>query len=651
MAGKSAPVDVEHQAEKTERNCHRRKGLRLACQFLGRHSGKTPAHDSGLDPVELCKQPAMRDDSLTEREQFVTVFGGFFRRVWQLPCFSSVLGRGTVFARVRWIDDFSVDYAERLMDQPIPGKLYVRQSSGLVREFSAFDTFVFNTLGYALGLVLASAPTFLGGLYPNANVYLVLTLGVIFSVFNGLIYGLFSAAMPRSGGDYVYIGRTLHPSLGFAANWGFTWSQFFGLGVYTGMCVTDALIPALTTFGYAAGIKPLVNAGNSLNEPVFIWLIGTGFLLTVFFISVAGTRTLKRFLNLFFVIAVVGTLCMMTVFLNSSREEFVREFNSFMAANANLTDAYQAVIRMGETKGLRTGQPTDIWSAILALPVGYWVFIGFTYSVYVGGEVKEPQKSQSLAILGALLSGYVLYMVVIGRYYEVVGRDFNNAVALIKDDSDSPLIGGGSMTFMSGLLTKNLAINFLISLSTFLWFYLLLFVMAAVCIRNLFAWSYDRLMPEGITRVSGRTGVPIVATLVMLGLAEVFLTLHAFFKIAFINYIAMFSVCFLIAGIAAIVFPYRRPALFQNAPPIVRTQVVGLPLITIAGMLNVVLFIIVLYSSLTNPGVSGVQGSLPSAILVVIYGTGFIIYYIARGVRLRQGGVDLNRLYDEIPPE
>ncbi len=530
-----------------------------------------------------------------------------------------------------------------------PGQ-FVRQASGLVKEFSATDTFIFNTLGYALGLVLAVTPTFLGGLYPNANIYVVLTLGVILTVFNGLVYGLFSAAMPRSGGDYVFIGRTLSPMLGFVANWGFTWSQFLGLGVYTAWCVRDALAPALLTLGYSTSSPTLVAMGSASDKPFPMFVIGSCLLATVLGVSLAGTKALKRFLNLLFFVALAGTCIMTVVFLAATHEDFVSSFNAFMAAHANLNNAFATILQQAESNGLKIGQPTDFLSALMALPIGYWAFIGFTYSVYVGGEIKNPQKSQTLGILGSLVVGYLVYMVAMGSYYNVVGRDFNNAVALVQGLPSNPLPTSGSMSFFASMITKNTAANIMISLSTFLWFYLLLFVMATICVRNIFAWSFDQVTPAVLARVTDRTRAPWVATLLVVGLAGLFMAAQAFFGITFMNYIAIFSVCFLIAGIAAVVFPYRRKQLFRQAPAIVQRRFLGLPLITFAGIGNTVLFLVVLYSALTNPGVSGAKGILPFWILVGIYGGGFVVYAAAKRYRGNRG-VDLDLLYDEIPPE
>jgi hypothetical protein len=82
----------------------------------------------------------------------------------------------------------------------------------------------------------------------------------------------------------------------------------------------------------------------------------------------------------------------------------------------------------------------------------------------------------------------------------------------------------------------------------------------------------------------------------------------------------------------------------------VKMRVAGIPLITIAGLVNLVLFTLILYSSFTLPAFSGPVGPVAIAFVLGIYVVGLVIYFVALAVR-RQQGVDLNLLYSEIPPE
>ena len=49
---------------------------------------------------------------------------------------------------------------------------------------------------------------------------------------------------------------------------------------------------------------------------------------------------------------------------------------------------YQGIISAANEAGFSAGDATFV-GALLAIPLGYWIYIGFTYSAYIGGEVKQ----------------------------------------------------------------------------------------------------------------------------------------------------------------------------------------------------------------------------------------------------------------------
>jgi len=54
------------------------------------------------------------------------------------------------------------------------------------------------------------------GLWPDANVPLGILITGIFTTFLAVAYAGLAAAMPRTGGDYVFQSRTLKPFIGFS---------------------------------------------------------------------------------------------------------------------------------------------------------------------------------------------------------------------------------------------------------------------------------------------------------------------------------------------------------------------------------------------------------------------------------------------------
>jgi APA family basic amino acid/polyamine antiporter len=526
--------------------------------------------------------------------------------------------------------------------------LFVRQSSGLIREFRPTDVFVFNTLGYALGLVLAVVPTFIAALWPEQNVLLVVTIGTVLTIFNAAMYGYLAGVMPRSGGDYVYLSRVVHPAAGFTANWGFTWSQFLGLGLYAAFTVNFGIAIALATLGNATDNNRLISWSEDVSGDWPTFLIGAAILVLVLAVLSLNTRVIRNIFLIGFIPALLGTFVTLWVLFTTSKEEFVSKFNAFMAERAD-GQTYQGLIDQASSSGFSAGDAT-FFGALLALPLGYWIYIGFTYSAYIGGEVKQAAKTQPRMILATLGFAYLVYLLVFWRYYDVVGQDFTNSVVYLGDDAGVPV--SPVLNFFAGIMTDSTILNVLMGLSFILWHALLLFVIAMICTRNMFAWSFDGVAPRQLATVGQRTHAPWPAAILISAIAIVLLALYVFtsFFTIVVNYIVIFSVAFWMASFAAILLPYRRRDLFEQAPEVVKRKIAGIPVMTLLGVGNLILFTLILIASFDTPAFSGPTGGRAIAFVVGIYVSGVVLYFVSREVQRRRG-VNLDLLYKEIPPE
>jgi len=530
--------------------------------------------------------------------------------------------------------------------------LFLRRSSGLVREFGGRDVFVFNTVGYALGLVLAIIPLLMAGAVPEANVLLTVAVGTVFTLFNAMTYGYLSAAMPRSGGEYVFLGRVVHPTLGFTASWGFTWSQLLGMALYASFTVNFGVAIAFLTLGNVLDSSGLVTAGEDVAKEWPTFLLGTAMILMVALILSLGPRMVRRFLNILFIPAMLGSFVTLIVLLVTTRDEFVTKFNDFMAERAG-GETYSGILASAGDAGY-VDKPSTLSALILAIPIGYYIYIGFTYSSYIGGEVKEPGRNQPRIILGTLVFAAVMYLVCLWRFYEIVGQDFVNSVVYLNNNTDagSGLPVDPVLNLFAGIMTGSTILNVIMALSFFLWNFLLLFVIATVITRNLFAWSVDRILPDAVTKVDRRFHSPWVATLIVIVASEILLVLYVFttFFQEVSNYIVLYSIAFWATSLAAILLPYRRPEIYQSAPEFVRRKVGGVPVLVLFGVGNFILFSLVLYSAFKLPAFSGPTGTDAVLFVAGIYVSGLVVYLAARAIQKRRG-VDIDLAYREIPPD
>ena len=534
-----------------------------------------------------------------------------------------------------------------------PGGLFLRRSSGLVREFSARDALLFNLVAFAPALSIALIPLSLALVVPNVNVFALIAVAVVFAIFNGLMYGYLSATMPRSGGEYVFLSRTISPLLGFAANWGFTWSQLLGLAYYASFTVTFAIGTAFYVLGAVLPSGTLGSWSNSIGEHWPTFLIATGLILIVGVVLTLGPRVVKRILNVLAIPAIIGSLVTVVVLATTSRSGFEHRFNAFMAKHGHgqtYTGVLHAAVKAGYVDKAHT-----LSALVSAMPIAAFFFIGFTYSAYIGGEVKEPGRTQPRMIMLALALCTLLYVANLGLFYHAVGQNFYNSFVYLSGTTQGtglPATVSAVINLFTGMMTGNSVLNILMAISFFTWPFLLLFAMSMVCSRNLFSWSFDRIMPSAITKVDRRFSSPWVATVLIIAAVEILLAIYVFttFFQNITNYTAIFSVAFWFASWAAIVLPYRRRELFAAAPAAARRRLFGVPVMTLMGVGNLVLYTLSLIGVFKYPAFAGPDGRSAILFVVGIYVVGAVIYVMSTQLQKRRG-VDLALIYKEIPPD
>ena len=130
------------------------------------------------------------------------------------------------------------------------GDLFVRNATGLVRGVTPVSSVLINyipgspVLGLAYGFFLALS------LYPGGNFLLALVILTPMALAYAYSFGLLTAAMPRSGGDYLLVSRVIHPVVGVISSFYMQLSNgMFSTALGGWFFTTLALGPGLIVIG------------------------------------------------------------------------------------------------------------------------------------------------------------------------------------------------------------------------------------------------------------------------------------------------------------------------------------------------------------------------------------------------------------------
>ena len=534
-------------------------------------------------------------------------------------------------------------------------QLFVRQSTGLVREASALDATIFNAVFSApVGATLAWGVFFALAAFPGSDLVWATIISFIINIPVLVMMSLLASSMPRTGGDYVWVSRILSPPLALVSNFGAALSATIGATFWARYFPVFALGPILATLGVTFNNTTLIDWGNSFQHDTH-WIFGGAMIMVVLMgaILVAGLRTTFRWQNVFWIIASAGTFLAFVVLVFGNQSDFISHYNTLNAQYGGLT-AGGTVLSAGVTPGA-TPDASKLDATLPTIFVIMTFMMWNWWSVYLSGELKSAaNRARQLTIMFGALAWDVIFIVVgVMLLFKVTGYDF--MVAVNSGTSAYAIPTGPWYHFLASLVYNIPILTFLIVGSFLFWSLPAMVGNTYMPIRTWFAWSFDRLLPEKLSEVSERTHSPVWAILFEMVLV-VLMLIWSIVSTDFQTWLALGVlagvVCVVIVAVAAMAFPFRRPDLYKASPA--NWKIAGIPILFIVAPLSIVVMGFLTWCTWQYPALA-LAGNPDNrwqifAFMGMIVVIGLVVYGVSWFVRRRQG-IDINLVYKELPPE
>jgi amino acid transporter len=164
--------------------------------------------------------------------------------------------------------------------------------------------------------------------------------------------------------------------------------------------------------------------------------------------------------------------------------------------------------------------------------------------------------------------------------------------------------------------------------------------------------TFDRLFPSWLADVSDRFRSPIKLLLIIMAVGEiwVFLIWYTTWAALFATYLIV-NALILLSMLVAILFPFlKKTRHIYESSPASKYKILGIPIITVCGIVGFVLMSVIVWYTLTTPslGFANEQSEIAMAIGLIVAG---IYFYVVKLYRKHRNGIDIELAFREIPPE
>lgn len=545
--------------------------------------------------------------------------------------------------------------------------LFVRKATGMVRSWSVMDAFIYAL--FSINLITLGLYSFSQMYYFEGGMVNALIISALFIFFEVVVYAALISVMPRSGGDYIWQSRILGGAAGFIlAVTGWWFILWLWVPLYGDMFRHIVLVPILGVLG--AKDTALWFAGTQTGA--FTASIITLAIVSIFIML--GMKTYARIQKFSFYGGMLGLLIVVVLLLTGSPEAFKAGLESNATSMFGAAPGvYDATVTLGTNAGAIT--PFSGGSlAVVFLVIPYMVFFNLwpNWGATLYGEVRGATDfKRNIAGMGwALGVTTLLGIILLFAIRKTIGWDFyvqaggawwNYAWGFSTDAPALPIWPYPAL--LAAFLTTNKLVQFIVVGLMSLWWFGWCATVFLSSTRVIFAAAFDRLLPESVAKLDERTGTPINALLLMVVPSVVVAYLFAYNIASFQTFTLcstlVIAVTFLGTTISAIILPYTKPDLYK-ASPIAKYNVLGIPLITVAGVIFGGFLIFLLYQWILDPNAlygigysineNGYKNLASLEFMGANYLLAAIIYFGFKAYR-KSKGIDLNKVQAEIPVE
>jgi len=253
---------------------------------------------------------------------------------------------------------------------------------------------LFSGINVLAGIIIGSGIFYLGS-YILLNVHMSMgyallawLIGGVISLLGGLCFAELGAMNPKAGGQYVYISEAYHPALGFADQW-------------NALLISGAGSNAALGLAMAMAITRLTDV-----SPTNIKLIAIGTILVLSVINYLGVKFGAIVQNIFTVAKVIPIL-------------FILFWGLFGGTQS-------PSISFAAPEGVNFGGIISM--VALGVITSMWAYEGWTNLNAVAEEIKNPKKNLPLAIIIALSSITVIYVLFNFAIYRVLPTEQINTL-------------------------------------------------------------------------------------------------------------------------------------------------------------------------------------------------------------------------------